>query len=157
MACSTQTARRVTSRKLDATCTTSTPAWPRHRLRWSFTSGCFHCIPTASTQSRSGRLQKLRNRPAPTPGQPVTPDHGPDMSTIHLHSQPPRRPSSSSPGSPTSGRAARSVAPDASPLAGWMESTPCERSRPGCASCRSFQRARRVASSSFERNPRSAT
>src|SRR5262245_5447050 len=31
------------------------------------------------------------------------------------------------------------------------------RSRPGCASCRSFQHARRVASSSFERNRRSAT
>src|SRR5258706_5204333 len=85
MACLIPTARRVTSGKLDATSTTSTPASPPHRLRWSFTSGCFHCIPTASTRGRSGRLQKLRNRPAPTPGQPVTPDHGPDMSTIHLH------------------------------------------------------------------------
>jgi hypothetical protein len=28
---------------------------------------------------------------------------------------------------------------------------------PGVCSCRSFQRARRIASSSFERNPRSAT
>ena len=36
------------------------------------------------------------------------------------------------------------------PWRGWMQSKPGERSRPGCASCRSFRRARRVASSSFE-------
>ena len=40
---------------------------------------------------------------------------------------------------------------------GWMESKPGERSRPGCASCRSFERARRVASSSFEPNRGLAT
>jgi hypothetical protein len=44
-----------------------------------------------------------------------------------------------------------------SPWRGWMQSKPGARSRPGVPSCRSFQRARRVASSSFLRNPRSAT
>src|SRR5262245_502874 len=92
MACSIPTTRRDISRKLDVTSTTLTLAWQLHRRRWSSTSGCFHCIPTASTQGRSGRLRKLPNRPRPSPR--VTPDQGTDMSTIHLHQSTTSTPSS---------------------------------------------------------------
>src|SRR4249920_609711 len=63
MACLILTARRVTSKRLDVTSATSTLAWQPHRRRWNFTRRCSHCTRTGSIQDRSGRLQKLQNRP----------------------------------------------------------------------------------------------
>src|SRR5262249_35778762 len=111
MACSIPTTRRDISRKLDVTSTTLTLAWQLHRPRWSSTSGCFHCIPTASTQGRSGRLRKLPNRPPPSPR--VTPDQGTDMSTIPLHQSTtsPARNRSTSAGAPKFGLSSRGETP----------------------------------------------